>query len=132
MGAVLPWLFLVATFIVAFAISRGLLFLLICTLPIETRRASALAKDWSTIGAFVLGGWFIVSFAAGPSYPLVAGATVFILGGVFLVAARSTQRIKPNDQRNPIQRFLIVWLMSCLTSALIAYAVRWSFSLILD
>lgn len=118
-------------FITAFAYSRGLLFLLIYNLPLEKRIASSLAKDWVTIGAFLLGGWFIVSVVAGPSYPLVAAATVFLIGGVFLLTARGAQRSDPNEQRNPTQRFLLVWLGSCLVSAFIAYLVLWSLSLII-
>jgi hypothetical protein len=128
MGAVLPWLFLAAIFIVAFAISRGSLFLLVTTLPIDSRKASALAKNWSTIGAFLLGGWFIVSVAAGPSYPLVTAATVFVLGGILLLVARNTQYSEPYEQRNRMPRFLIVWLASCMASALIAFCTMRTFS----
>ncbi len=131
MGAVLPWLLLVVIFITAFAYSRGLLFLLIHNLPLEKRIASSLAQDWVTIGAFLLGGWFIVSVVAGPSYPLVAAATVFLIGGVFLLTAGRAQRSEPNEQRNSTQRYLIVWLAGCLVSAFIAYLVLWSFSLII-
>lgn len=127
----LPWLFLAAVFVTAFIVSRVLLFLFLSNLPIEKRTATAFAKDWSTIGAFVLGGWFIVSVATGSSYPLVVAATTFIVGGALLLSTHRVMRNEPHTRRNPLSRFLIIWLGGAILSGLIAYAILGAFALII-
>jgi hypothetical protein len=129
--SLIPWLVLAAACVAAFAVSRTLFFLLACSLPIEGRTAIALARDWSTIGAFLLGGWSIITVTTGPSYPLVASATTFILGGSLLITARYAYRKEQCQQRNPMQRFLVIWLGSSLLTGLIAYLVPMALALVI-
>jgi hypothetical protein len=129
--SLIPWLFLAAVCVAAFAVSRTLVFLLASSLPIERRTAIALAQDWSTIGAFVLGAWFLITVTTGPSYPLVASATTFILGGSLLITARYAYRNEQFQQRNPIRRFLVIWLGGSLLTGLIAYMILMALALII-
>ncbi len=116
------WSSLITVAVVTYGVCWAGLRVLLLYLPVETDQARIFAKDWTTIGAFLLSGWSVVSIIVSPNIPLNAVVTSFIVGGTLLFYSflRNGREAARAPFRERWRMYLFMWALVCATSGLMA------------